>query len=145
MPSIQAIDLDAAVTHLLSDSGLPTADLANGARVEFLGARRNDVLEGCVALERCGELALLRSLAVSRQSRGSGLGTRLVARVEDFARQRGYRAIYLLTTNASDFFAARGYQPVDREQAPASVRATSQFSALCPASSLLMFKPLANE
>jgi len=69
----------------------------------------------------------------------------LVEHAEDFARQRGYRAIYLLTTDASEFFAARGYQRVDREQAPASVRATSQFSALCPASSILMFKPLANE
>lgn len=145
MPSIQAIALDAAVTQLLSDSGLPTADLGNGAHVEFIGARRNDVLEGCVALERCGELALLRSLAVSRPSRGSGLGAMLVERAEAFARERGYGAIYLLTTDASGFFAARGYQRVDREQAPASVRATSQFSALCPASSTLMFKPLAND
>lgn len=145
MRSIRPIDFDAAVIHLLSESGLPTTDLQNGAPVEFIGAHRNDLLDGCVALEHCGEQALLRSLAVSRQSRGSGLGARLVERAENLARERGYRAIYLLTTDASGYFAARGYQRVDREQAPASVRATSQFSALCPASSLLMFKPLANE
>jgi hypothetical protein len=49
---------------------------------------------------------------------------------------------YLLTTSAADFFAHLGYKRVDRGEAPENIRATSEFSQLCPVSSVLMLKEM---
>ncbi|WP_024868334.1 arsenic resistance N-acetyltransferase ArsN2 [Pseudoxanthomonas suwonensis] len=131
-----------AVATLLRDSGLPTADLVQGARVDFLGAHDGQALSGCVALEDCGDALLLRSLAVARQRRGEGLGRALVEAAEQHARARGHAAVYLLTTDAHGFFAARGYRELARSEAPAGIARTAQFSGLCPASSHFMGKAL---
>jgi arsenate reductase len=50
--------------------------------------------------------------------------------------------IYLLTTTAAGFFGKRGYLPADRDQAPAGIRATREFSGVCPASAAFMVKHL---
>lgn len=142
MPAIQPVDLDESVIKLLRESGLPTRDLEAGLDAIFLGAKDQGMLHGCVALECCQDLLLLRSLAVAETYRGSGLGGALVNRAEEQAKADGFQAIYLLTVGASDFFANRGYRMVDRANAPAAIRMTSQFSTLCPASSFLMVKEL---
>jgi hypothetical protein len=52
---------------------------------------------------------LLRSLVVDPRARTTGIGSQLVAHAEAYARARGMPSIYLLTTTAEAFFAARGY------------------------------------
>jgi amino-acid N-acetyltransferase len=138
---IHDIDYDAAVVRLLRDGGLPTADLPH-ARVRFLGAVDGSRLLGCVALEDCGDDVLLRSLAVAPSARGAGLGAALLAAAERSASARGRRDLYLLTTDAAAFFAARGYASAGRGEAPSGIASTAQFSGLCPASSYFMRKRL---
>lgn len=142
VPPIQEIDYDAAVAHLLRDAGLPTADLPH-SRVCFLGAVDGSRLLGCVALEDCGDDALLRSLAVAPSARGAGLGAALLAAAENFASAKGRTDLYLLTTDAAAFFSARGYASAGRGEAPSGIASTAQFSGLCPASSHFMRKRLA--
>lgn len=142
MPIIHPMGLDDSIIRLLRESGLPTRDLESGLDVAFLGAGDRGALQGCVALQRCQDLLLLRSLAVAGPYRGGGLGKALVSRAEEQAKAEGFQKIYLLTTDASGFFAGRGYGRVDRTNAPASIQTTSQFSTLCPASSTLMVKEL---
>ena len=54
----------------------------------------------------------------------------------------GVTTLYLLTNTADGLFRQLGYVDTTRTMAPDAIRATSQFSGLCPASSLLMSKPL---
>jgi amino-acid N-acetyltransferase len=129
---------------LLDATGLPSADLET-SRVRLLGVRDSQGLEGIIGIEELGEVALLRSLAVRHDRRQSGLGSSLVAELERSAAEAGVRVVYLLTTTAEGFFVRRGYARVAREAVPAMVRATREFSALCPSSSAVMRKPLETE
>lgn len=97
---------------------------------------------GIVGLEVYGDVALLRSLAVVPARRDAGAGTALLAHAEQFAHARGVGAIYLLTTTAEAYFAARGYERVPRESAPPAIRATREFAGICPASSAFMPRTL---
>ena len=131
-----------AIKGLLADAALPTADLHDDLLKHFLVADDGGALVGCVGVERCGGDGLLRSLAVEDSRRGTGQGRHLVAAAEALAAGQGMGTLYLLTNGTADFFEARGYRYLEREQAPAAVMATSQFSQLCPSSAHLMAKPL---
>jgi amino-acid N-acetyltransferase len=95
-----------------------------------------------VGLELYGDVALLRSLVVARQARSNGAGAALTEAAERLAVESGVNIVYLLTTTAERFFSARGYQKIDRAQAPKAIQGTSQFSGLCPSSAVLMMKQL---
>ena len=131
-----------AIRTLLAASGLPVDDLEAASTPHFLVARDGDALAGCVAVEPYGDAGLLRSLAVAPEARGAGLGSRLVDAVEARARDAGLRALYLLTTTAAPFFAARGYAPADRADVPEAVRQSSEFASVCPASAACLGKLL---
>ena len=45
---------------------------------------------------------------------------------------------YLLTTTAAVLAARMGFQTVSRDAVPATIQATRQFAALCPASAVVM-------
>jgi amino-acid N-acetyltransferase len=127
---------------LLSSAQLPTEDLteAHCEHFFFMGTRESPT--ALIGLELFGGVALLRSLAVSRQSRGTGVGTALVRHAEEYAREHGALTIYLLTTTAEIFFARRGYARASRESAPPAIRATREFAGICPASSAFMSRAL---
>jgi amino-acid N-acetyltransferase len=133
---------ESELKRLLTESGLPTSDLSEGHLAQFFGCGQDPELEGVVGLEVYGDVALLRSLAVAPGRRGSGLGSRLVAHAERHARENGVKSLYLLTTTAEDFFLRRGYAKISREEAPAAIKATKEFSGICPVSSAFMVKYL---
>jgi amino-acid N-acetyltransferase len=137
----RAQDLD-AIARLLDDAALPSADLASLPIDSFIVVEQDDSLVGCVAVERCGDDALLRSLAVEDSRRGTGQGRHLVQAAEQHAIAQGVHTLFLLTTNAADFFEGRGYRRLDRGDAPEAVQATSQFGGLCPSSAVCMAKTL---
>ncbi len=95
-------------------------------------------LVGAAGLEIYGEDGLLRSVAVEPEHRGKGLGALLVRSRLEWAVQRGLRAVYLLTTNAQNFFAELGFWSVGREAAPEGIRTSEQYRVACPASATLM-------
>jgi amino-acid N-acetyltransferase len=130
------------VKALLASMSLPTADLTEAHCRDFFYTGPPEAPTGLVGLEMLGDVALLRSLAVSPADRNSGAGSALVRRAEEHARSHGVRVVYLLTTTAEGFFARRGYGTAARETAPAAIRATREFAGLCPASSVFMSKQL---
>lgn len=130
----------APIVALLSQSGLPTADLDAAKLRDFIVALDGGEVVGVVGLERFGEHALLRSLAVAQGWRDQGLGRALVEAIEARAAALGTRSLVLLTQTAAAFFAARGYAPIPRAQAPAAVHESTEFTALCPATSVCMIK-----
>jgi amino-acid N-acetyltransferase len=119
---------------LLAASCLPVDDLTDPA-ITLIGAFDRGALVGVVGLQACGDAALLRSLAVAVEQRGWGLGTRLVKRVLELA---GARPVWLLTTDARDYFLRHGFSVAARDEAPAAIRATTQFASLCPSSAIVM-------
>jgi amino-acid N-acetyltransferase len=138
----QPILLDAEVEALLEGVNLPVADLATRPSLQLLGVREGGRLVGVVGIEACGNVGLLRSLAVTPACRHAGLGARLVSDAEARAAHEGVETLYLLTMSAANFFARLGYETVPRSAAPAAIAATSQFRDLCPASSAFMRKAL---
>jgi N-acetylglutamate synthase-like GNAT family acetyltransferase len=106
-------DLD-EVLALLEQVRLPVEGVREHFS-QFLVARDGGRLVGCVGLERYGQAALLRSLAVVPDRQRSGLGRQLTARLLAEARTDGVREVVLLTTTAADFFARHfGFAPAER-------------------------------
>ncbi|MBT2333208.1 GNAT family N-acetyltransferase [Variovorax paradoxus] len=132
----------AQVRALLLTCELPESDLSPSHMNNFLVLRSGDGLVGCVGLERAGNAGLLRSLAVAPESRGTGLGEALLRAIESRAVTEGIQRLFLLTTTAPDFFAARGYLPCPRSDAPDTIRSTTEFASICPASATCMARPL---
>lgn len=128
------------VEALLREAGLPTADLRFCPRLELLGVQESGQLFGLVGVELYKEVGLLRSLAVAETHRGQGYGSLLVWQAENLAGSNGIQRLYLLTVSAVEFFTRQGYQVTDRRQAPDAIRGTTEFSHVCPSSSILMSK-----
>src|SRR5215203_320280 len=136
---LSARDYDAAV-NLLRQSNLPAEDISEDTRLFVL---YNDAdLIGVVGLEIKGQDGLLRSLCVEKKMRSSGSGKQLVDFIEAHAAQRGVKTLYLLTTTTAAFFTSRSYQTIDRNAVSQSIRATSEFASVCPASATVMKKEL---
>lgn len=133
---------ESSVKQLLAESELPTADITTAHLTHFFGCGSDNELVGVIGLELYGEVALLRSLAVAPGWRGTGLGSRLVAHAEHYAWDQGVKTLYLLTTTAEAFFLRRGYVRAYREDAPATIKSTTEFSGICPVSSAFMAKSL---
>lgn len=130
------------VISLLAACSLPNADVSAKKLEHFFGCGTEMNPSGVVGVELYGDFALLRSLAVAKSVRGQGCGTRLVKQVEAYAQSRGVKRLYLLTTTAESFFDSLGYERVDRETVPESIRATTEFSGLCPTTAAVMVKAL---
>ena len=80
------------------------------------------------ALLACGALkeyspsvAEVAAIAVSKDAHGRGLGRAIVGAVEELARKRGIFDVFALTLQP-EFFAAVGYQRVDRARYPEKIR-----------------------
>ncbi len=130
----------AQLEQLLASCDLPVADLTTSQALQLFGAFADAELVGVVGLEMYPSVALLRSLAVAPALRGKGLGDRLVRFAEQRAEAQGVASVYLLTTTAASYFEKRGYAVATRSDAPEAIRATTQFSGMCPASSILMVR-----
>ncbi len=126
-----------AVRAFLEAAGLPPDGL-DAHLPSFLLASRDGVLVATVGVERHGDAALLRSVAVRPDARHAGLGRALVARVLDGLRRDGVCEAWLLTTTAAGFFARLGFRVARREDAPSAMRASTQFAGACPATATCM-------
>ena len=133
---------EAGVKRLLKASQLNSSDLTPEHLRYFFGLGTKEEPEGIVGLEVFNTVALLRSLAVVSLRREAGLGSKLLAHAEDYARTLGITSLYLLTNTAEAFFKHRGYKITGRDDAPLAIRETKEFSVICPLSSVLMVKHL---
>lgn len=129
------------IYDLLERSGLPTSDLGT-ARPHFVIAAVSGQPTGIGALERFGNVALLRSIAVEPRWQGSGVGRSIVEELERCARAAGIEELILLTLTARPFFERLGYRATAREQVPPPVLESAEFRSLCPATAVCMAKSL---
>lgn len=83
--------------------------------------RRGELL-GCGSLkEYSPSLAEVSSLAIERAAHGTGLGKRIVRRVEELARKRDIHELFALTLTPA-FFEFAGYAVADRAGYPEKIR-----------------------
>jgi len=130
-----------AIESLLTACDLPldgVKDLVD----EFVIARSGGRVVGVAAVEPGEAYGLLRSVAVDPSLRGNGVGHALVQRLSEDAATKGYRALYLLTTTAKNYFPAFGFTEISRDSVPEEIQATSEFRDVCPSSATVMRKPL---
>ena len=130
------------VVDLLRVSDLPTEDVPD-IITDFWVARTDGGLVGTVALERYGEIGLLRSLAVTPTHRGCGLAGRLCDHLTEWARKDGISDLYLPTTDADAYFERHGFVAIERNETPVEIRSTTQFTELCPDSAMVMHRTTA--
>lgn len=83
-----------------------------------------------------GDDALLRSIVAD--PKGQEVGTEVAKSLLLLARIRGARRVWILTVDAMGFFSRLGFVKVAHESSPEVIRATKQFSELCPSSATLM-------
>ena len=133
---------DAGLAHTLAAEGLPTDDLAEPGRTLFTYRTLSGAFVGFGGFERFGADVLLCSVVVAPEARGRGIGRNLVPLLMRRAFDLGARHAWVLTTSAAPFFEEIGFKPVPRESAPAAIAATRQFAALCPASAVLLARPI---
>jgi len=126
---------------VLTTAGLPTDDLLTGGQSFY---QMSD-LDGPIAFGGfyvAGTEGLLRSVVVLPNRRCAGIGRRFVEFLLERMKSRGVEEAWLLTTTAAPFFEKLRFKTRLREDAPAAIAGTHEFTLLCPASAVLMWLKL---
>ena len=131
------------IINLLKENALPVDDI--GDHTLLFGFMDDDALSGSAGLEVFGDCALIRSISIQKHLQGKGYGVILQKELEQVAQSKNIRCLYLLTTTAEGFFKKQGFNTIQRDEVPASIRSTSEFSSVCPTSAIVMKKILVNE
>lgn len=126
--------------ELLVENDLPTSDIDDSK--SLFAVVHNDKVVGTGGLEFFDDCALLRSISIQKDFQGQGWGKFVVDELEKICRERNIDHLFLLTTSAKDFFIKQGYEVLNRNDAPLSIKNTSEFSTVCSSSAILMRKDI---
>ena len=97
---------------------------------------------GGYGLEIFGDEALFRSLIVSEELRGMGLGIEIMKEAFNQSKNYEIKTLYLLTTTADKFFLRHGFKVIERNSVPESIGGTTEFISFCPDTAVCMNKNL---
>jgi amino-acid N-acetyltransferase len=125
------------VLAILGGAGLPTEGVVEHFET-FIVAESESRVAGVAGLEMYGADALLRSVVVVPEARGTGLGAALTRRALSEATSGNVRNVYLLTTTADAFFPRFGFERIGWEFVPAAVRESREFNGACPSNAVAM-------
>ena len=126
-----------AIVQLLASSNLPDNGLWQALPHTLVAEGQGHVL-GVFAFEQYGQNALLRSYAVAPGWRGRGIGKKLWQGLIDRARQEGATSFYLLTNTIAAMAERAGFERISRDDVPAAVRGSAEFSLNCCADATIM-------
>ena len=129
------------IEMILTSCDLPLEGVREHVRT-FLVALAGERVVGCAGMELYGRFCVLRSLAVLPEERGHGLGSRLLVRLQQWARASGCTDAYVLTNTAEAMAAGHGFARIAREEVPAEPRQSSEFKLRACASATVMQRSL---
>lgn len=132
----KADDLE-AIKELLVANKLPVAGVDDHWKT-FVVAREGERMVGCGGSEAYASAALIRSVAVTAEYRGRGVGRQLVRQLLDRLSSRGIREFYLLTTGAQQYFEKRGFKKCERDEVPPKLLGSREFQDGCCSSAVCM-------
>jgi len=126
-----------AITRLLKINDLPFSDIQESA-IEFIVAKNDSELIGCIGLEKHGTEGLLRSFAVENDFRNKGIGKEMYNQLLRLAAKENIKTLHLLTNTAKDYFSKAGFRLANRSDAPEEINKSREFAGLCPVYSTYM-------
>jgi len=129
----------ASIIALLQSEKLPAEDLP-ASLYNFLIATEDDKVIGAICLEQYDNYGLLRSMVVNKEYRNKNIATYLIQELESKAITLGIDCIYLFTETAPQYFEKKGYERISTDEVPIPIRASSEFSSVCPDSAIVMKK-----
>jgi amino-acid N-acetyltransferase len=115
------------VIQLLNSTNLTVEGVRPNLENFFVARDDNGKLIGIAGLEYYGESALMRSVAVSNQHRGEGVGGSLVERCIAESKEFKIRRLYLLTETAEKFMRRFGFRPIDKGAIDSKLQASEEF------------------
>jgi len=128
------------IQTMLRENDLPSEDFDEHLNHFLVAKNGENVIVGAVGLEVYNHQAMIRSLVVAQASRNGGIGNELVDGIMAHADELRVRELYLLTTTAEHFFRKYGFKRIERDSLPESIKATKEFTSLCPSTAVCMFK-----
>jgi amino-acid N-acetyltransferase len=126
------------IITLLERAKLPVSDIHSN-KIHFIVATHENKVVGCIGVEKFVNEGLLRSFAVDSKYRDLKIGNALYNRLLCFSYKAGIKTLHLLTTSAKEYFLRKGFSTAERDGAPVVIKKTTEFSSLCPTSSVYMF------
>jgi amino-acid N-acetyltransferase len=130
-----------AIQQLLQSHNLVSDDV--GQHLEhFLVAEIDGAIAGTIGLEFYETTALLRSAAVVPTYQHQGIGEKLLASIDGYAREHGVDEIVLLTSTAEEYFSRKGFTTIKRDELAGRVLTSTQFNGACPSTAVSMRKKL---
>jgi amino-acid N-acetyltransferase len=119
------------VTALVTAAHLPPWGIDEHLH-NFVVAEQDGRIVGCGGYEAypAGECALVRSMAVDESLRGSGLGSRILAWVEEQATSKGMTHLFLFTMGAHDFYLRFGWADATLDDIPEAAHGSTQYQFL---------------
>ena len=127
----------AEIVEILKVNNLPYNDVAE-SDIDFLIAQQDNKIIGCIGLQKINREGLLRSFAVLDEFKNLGIGKNLFDELLAYAKNSGVSTLHLLTTTADQYFKRNGFVNAERKSAPEEMQKTSEFSGICPSSSVYM-------
>jgi amino-acid N-acetyltransferase len=125
------------IQNLLMENSLPYMDLMESKVILIVAVCDQDII-GSIGIEKTGNDGLLRSFAVMDSYKNMGIGLNLYNFLLKLAKEEEIKTLHLLTTTADKYFEKLGFSVKDRSTAPIDIKNTSEFSELCPSSSIYM-------
>lgn len=124
--------------RFLKNNKLPSSDLKLEGNHFLIYQDEIGRIVGSGGLELYGEIALLRSIAVNEKSRSQSLGKKIVDDMIGKAKSSNIKELYLLTETAHSYFLKKGFEDVPRERVSETIKQTTEFAQVCPASAVAM-------
>ncbi len=105
---------------------------------EFLVVREQSHVAACAAIDRQGEVALLRSVAVDPARRAEGLGRAVVLAALHRALEAGVREVWLRSEDTQDYWALHGFRISSSQAVPAAILGAQELDGRRGAPATLM-------
>jgi len=105
-----------ALTQLLTAADLMPQDVLAPGTKFWLAHNKDSQLAGCAGMEFGETAVLLRNVAILPAFRKQGWGTELVEHVLLYARDRGYKAVYLFSVRSGGYWLRLGFREVSVDE-----------------------------
>lgn len=124
------------VLALLGEAALPALGVAEHFETFFVVDHASRIVASA-GLELHGDAALVRSLAVTPDMRGSGIGASVLRRALYEARDYPL-GVFALTTTAEAYLARFGFERVPRGFVPQALFESRELQDACPETAVVM-------
>lgn len=133
------------IQRLVAKAGLVSTGIEKHIGDFLVVEDGNQEIVGTVGIERLGEEdGLLRSLVIKSESWNGKIGLEFLEITVAFAKQKGFKNLYLLTHRSLPFFEFLGFKIIPTPEIPEQIKQTTHFSQYVDGVTKLMICNLEN-